>query len=404
MAATTPGIDVSQFQGKVDWEKVAKAGYRFVIIRASYGAKTTDSRFKENWDGAKAAGLLVSAYHFMLPALLAEGSPIKPSSATPEAIAQLQMTHFFEVLGGRKADFPLCLDVETDVLKYTDDSGQKITYRVEPAVNTRVVRECLRLIEAQDGRKAVIYSSRSKWNKYIERSAEWSAYPLWVASYVNDPATTTPGVPDDWTTWTMWQHSEKGNVSGITANTTDLDVFAGTFEALKQWTGAATTSTPPTSGGTDSASGSNGSTTSSTQALQAKVAVTSLNVRSGPSAGFGKAGTLTKDTVVTVKSVKGSDIWVRYDTDKWVAASLNNQQYAAIEPAASGGLQARVTANTLNIRKGAGKNFDAAGSLKQGDIVPVRDLGGNDVWVEYESGKWVALIFSGQRFMTIVGA
>ena len=63
----TPGVDVSRYEGVVDWKKVAAAGYRFAIIRATLGRRSyTDPTFNTNWTGAKAAGLLVSAYHVVV--------------------------------------------------------------------------------------------------------------------------------------------------------------------------------------------------------------------------------------------------------------------------------------------------------------------------------------------------
>lgn len=397
--ATTPGIDVSHHQGKIDWTKVAGAGHRFAVVRASYGGKTVDRRFKDNWEGAKAAGLLVSSYHFMLPALLDDASPTRPMDASPEEIARLQAEHWFSVLDGRKPDFPLCLDVETDVLKYTDANGKSATHRVSAAVITQIVREFLRLIEAHDGRRAIIYTSRSKWNRYIERSADWARHDLWVANYVNDPATTTPGIPDDWTGWKIWQYGEHGSVPGVSSVNTDMNIFNGSLAELQQWAGTAGTggtSTPPVTGG-----GSTGTPTTGA-ALQARVAVTSLNVRKGPGVHFDKVGTLNLGDTVTVRAVQGSSIWIEFELDKWAAVTLGSQQYMRIETATDGGLQARVTVASLNVRKGPGTNFGIAGQLTNDQAVPVRDLTGGDVWLEYEPNKWGALIFNGQRFMTVV--
>lgn len=62
-----PGIDVSTYQGEINWKRVVAAGYRFASIRATLGNDRTDSRFYANWKGARDAGLLVSAYHVVKP-------------------------------------------------------------------------------------------------------------------------------------------------------------------------------------------------------------------------------------------------------------------------------------------------------------------------------------------------
>jgi lysozyme len=393
--ATTPGIDVSHHQGRIDWKQVADAGYRFAIVRASYGGKTVDSRFVDNWEGAKAAGLLVSSYHFMLPALLAEGAPNRPLVAPPEEIARLQAEHWFRVLEERRPDFPLCLDVETDVLRYQDANNQTVTHRVSRDVITQIVREFLRLIEARDNRRAIIYTSRSKWNNFIERSAQWSAHDLWVANYVNNPATTTPGIPDDWTDWKIWQYGEHGVVPGISTNT-DMNLFSGSLDDLQAWAGTAG------SGKVDTPPPDDTQPDSPAAALQARVAVTSLNVRSGPGVHFSKVGTLNLGDVVSVQAVDGSSIWVEFAPDQWVAAELGSQHYLTIEAAADGSLQARVTAPSLNVRRGPGTSFSPVGQLAQDAVVPVRDLGGGDVWLRIAPEQWAVLIFNGQRFMTVV--
>ena len=66
MASYTPGIDVSRYEGEIDWKQVAAAGYRFAVIRATVGNYYTDPRLYSNWAAAKEVGLLVSAYHVLV--------------------------------------------------------------------------------------------------------------------------------------------------------------------------------------------------------------------------------------------------------------------------------------------------------------------------------------------------
>ena len=183
----TVGIDVSKWQGAIDWQAVAGAGYQFAIIKATEGTNYVDPYFATNWEGAKAAGLLVSAYHMLWPSLSAEK----------------QAEHFLATLGERKADFPLVLDAE------------------RPAVGNigAFVEEMALAVEAADNRKPFIYTARNYWNAHVGWAPGWSEYPLWVADY--DAA--APAMPGGWNDWACWQYSNTGKVPGIAGNV-DLDV------------------------------------------------------------------------------------------------------------------------------------------------------------------------------------
>jgi len=201
MITRVPGIDVSRWQGEIDWHSVAEVGNRFAVIRATVGNQYTDPRFAVNWSSARDAGLLVSAYHVLKPMQSADS----------------QMAHLRDVLGNRKADLPLVLDIEL----HDDLSNIEVTTRI---------RECLRGAERIDKRKPVIYTARWFWNIHVLSSSEWSQYDLWVANYDVD----TPSLPTGWSECKFWQYSQEGNVPGISAKT-DLNWFAGTHDELLQY-------------------------------------------------------------------------------------------------------------------------------------------------------------------------
>ena len=150
----TPGIDVSRWQGEINWKMVAAAGYRFAIVRATIGNYYTDPRFYVNWDGARAAGLLVSAYHVVIP----------------DRPADSQIGRFFDVLGTSKADLPLVLDFES-------------SHNCSPDEITACARDCLRIVAQRDERRPLVYTARWFWDAQVSDSSEWAGYDLWVASY-----------------------------------------------------------------------------------------------------------------------------------------------------------------------------------------------------------------------------
>lgn len=198
---TTPtvnGIDVSHFQGAVDWAAVKAAGKAFAFAKASDGITYTDPQFKTNWQGIKAAGLLRGAYHFY------------ESNDDPVA----QANNFIKAVGTLAAgDLPPVLDIEAFKGNY---GTATLAANVQTWLNT--VQQAL-------GRTPIIYTGPSFWNQYMNN--QFSAYPLWIAQY----GVSQPTLPNGWSKWTFWQSSESGTVAGVTGSV-DIDVFAGSMANL----------------------------------------------------------------------------------------------------------------------------------------------------------------------------
>lgn len=186
------GIDVSKHNGIIDFGKVKKAGYDFVIIRAGYGFSTKDLKFEENYAKAKAAGLGVGAYWFTY-------------ASTPEEARQ-EAEGFIKAIHGKIFEYPLYYDLE-------DDPNSK-SYPLKTGKNNctdMVVNFCSTLEKA--GYFAGLYTSKSVLETHIEPTVR-SRYALWVAQWSSK--CTYNGV------FGMWQYSDKGKVDGISGNT-DLD-------------------------------------------------------------------------------------------------------------------------------------------------------------------------------------
>ena len=186
------GIDVSKHNGIIDFSKVKKAGYDFVIIRAGYGFSTKDLKFEENYAKAKAAGLGVGAYWFTY-------------ASTPEEARQ-EAEGFIKAIHGKIFEYPLYYDLE-------DDPNSK-SYPLKTGKSNctdMVVNFCSTLEKA--GYFAGLYTSKSVLETHIEPTVR-SRYALWVAQWSSK--CTYNGV------YGMWQYSDKGKVDGISGNT-DLD-------------------------------------------------------------------------------------------------------------------------------------------------------------------------------------
>jgi lysozyme len=191
------GIDVSHFQGDVDWPTVKATGVSFAFAKATESTGTVDPMFKTNWQAMKDAGILRGAYHFF----------------HPEKDATAQANNFIQTVGPlAPEDLPPVLDLEI-----TDGAtGSAIVQGVET---------WLTLVSQQMGRVPMIYVTASYWNEYM--TGDFSNYLLWVANY----DVSKPKLPNGWSDWNFWQHSKSGSVNGISGDV-DLDYFNGTFEEL----------------------------------------------------------------------------------------------------------------------------------------------------------------------------
>lgn len=187
------GIDVSSYQGQVDWQAVKDAGFTFVIIRVagrgygSAGSLYDDVLARQNYDGAKAVGMKVGAYFF--------SQAISPAEAVEEAEYLLEKTADWEL------DLPLVYDWE-----YISETAR--TANVHPRTLTDCTLAFCRRIQ-EGGREAMVYfnTDQSMDKFYIE---EVTDYPFWLAMY------------SDWMTYPykihMWQYTNAGQVPGIEGN------------------------------------------------------------------------------------------------------------------------------------------------------------------------------------------
>ncbi len=199
------GIDVSHYQGLVNWRQVKEAGYSFAIAKATGGTRFVDSQFHNNWQGMREAGLVRGAYHFF--------------HADEDPIAQAE--HFIQTVSTlRLNDLPPIIDIE-------------VTENVPtPTIVSRAL-VWAKYVEEKLGKKPMVYSSLSFYNTYL--ATDFISYHLWVAEYNN--RIEEPRVDRS---WEMWQHSQTGSVPGINGNV-DLDFFNGNMIKLRAFLRESTT-------------------------------------------------------------------------------------------------------------------------------------------------------------------
>lgn len=204
------GIDVSHFQGDVDWPAVVAGGVAFAYAKATDGGTGTDAKFAANWAAMKAAGVVRGAYHFFRPATSAEA----------------QADHFVQVVGAlAPGDLPPVLDIEETKTANSPEQWAAI----DAATRLNLVTTWLDRVEQALGIQPVLYTRRGFLQQYFPDTGPLTDHLLWVAHYTSQPA---PAVPPGWDDWTFWQYSENGNASGIAGNV-DLDRFKGALEDLQ---------------------------------------------------------------------------------------------------------------------------------------------------------------------------
>jgi GH25 family lysozyme M1 (1,4-beta-N-acetylmuramidase) len=189
------GIDVSHYQGKIDWTKVKTSHHpiKFVFIRSTMGKDGVDTEFQKNWIGAKKIGLKRGAYHYY-----------RPNENSTE-----QFNNFKNHVNIKKGDLYPVLDIE-EMSEYGTGNLQK------------GVRNWLDLAEKEYGVRPIIYSGRSFYNKVLK--SEFSGYPVWIASYSSKDKVESID-------WIFHQFTDKVKVNGI-PGVVDGNDFNGTKEEL----------------------------------------------------------------------------------------------------------------------------------------------------------------------------
>ena len=178
-------IDVSTWQGSIDFNKVKSAGYDYVIIRAGYGKEKSqkDNMFETNYKKAKSAGLKVGAYWFSYA--------MSPSTATAEADACLSC------IKGKKFELPVYYDMEYQPAMSTSNSNY-----TKMAVNF-----CNKL--KSNGFKSGVYSSASVYDYLLNRKTlKNNGISIWNAEWYIKPSITCD----------VWQYSDNGRINGISTN------------------------------------------------------------------------------------------------------------------------------------------------------------------------------------------
>ncbi len=200
------GIDVSRYQGEIDWHSARKGKVEFAFLKATEGGDYADPKFLEYWYGAKAAGIPRGAYHFYYFCRTGEE----------------QANWFIQNVPKEDDALPPVLDMEWN--------GHSKTCKKQPPKD-EVIREMavfLKTVEDHYGKKPIIYSSVDFHRDRLV--GEKDGHDFWLRSVASHPRRKYHGRDD----WVFWQYTAEGSVPGIGGNV-DRNVFYGTKSQWRKW-------------------------------------------------------------------------------------------------------------------------------------------------------------------------
>lgn len=195
---TLHGIDVSKWQGTIDWNAVANDGVIYAFVRVSDGLNFPDEFFETNLAASRAQGIHTGVYQFFRP--------------SQDAVAQADML-IARMPTLEPGDLPPVIDME--------DTGG-----LSPAAVTAAMQQWIDRVEGHYGVAPIIYSGKYFWQDNVQ-SAAYSSYPLWIAHYTSN----CPNIADQWSDWAFHQFTDSGSTAGV-PGPVDTNEFNGDLATL----------------------------------------------------------------------------------------------------------------------------------------------------------------------------
>lgn len=191
------GIDVSSYQGEIEWEQFQKQGIKFAFIKATEGSTFVDKYFEKNWEGAENTTLRIGVYHFF----------------SYDSEGKTQAQNFIKTVPINKQALPPVIDVEFygDKAKNPPNRSQ-----VEKELQTMV-----KILEEHYGKRVILYTTKKAYDLYIKDSFEQC--DIWIRDVFTKPSLS------DKRTWTFWQYTDRKRLNGYSGDEKyiDVNVFNG---------------------------------------------------------------------------------------------------------------------------------------------------------------------------------
>lgn len=195
------GVDVSNYQGDINWKEFEQQDVSFAFIKATEGSGHTDESLRRNIERAKETGIRVSAYHFF----------------SFDSAGKTQADNFIAAVGSDEIDMPPVVDIE-----YYGDKRRNKPSKEEAE---SILRPLLSELEAHYGVKPMIYTTLPVYFRYVRGS--FSDYPLWIRCTNGEP---------DLLDWKFWQYSDQGTLRGYDGDEEHIDfnVYNGSEEDFEK--------------------------------------------------------------------------------------------------------------------------------------------------------------------------
>ena len=196
------GVDVSNYQGKIDWKRIEEQGVKFAFIKATEGSGHVDESVKFNLENIAETAIRKSCYHFF----------------SFDSAGETQAENFISAVDKDKIDMPPVVDIE-----YYGDKHQNKPTSEEAK---KILTPLLEMLEDYYGTKPIIYTTLPVYYRYIHEN--FSDYPLWIRCTQLEP---------DLFNWDFWQYSDCGTLDGYNGNEPciDYNVFYGTVEEFEKY-------------------------------------------------------------------------------------------------------------------------------------------------------------------------
>ena len=199
------GVDVSSYQGEIEWSQIQEQGLKFAFIKATEGSTFVDRYFEKNWKSAENTTLRIGAYHFF--------------SYDSKGITQAE--NFIKTVPVNKQALPPVIDVEFYGDKEKNPPNRS---QVEKELQTMV-----KMLEEHYGKRVILYTTNKAYDLFIKNSFEQC--DIWIRDVF-----AKPSLPDK-RTWTFWQYTDREQLNGYSGEEKfiDVNVFNGSEKEFKEY-------------------------------------------------------------------------------------------------------------------------------------------------------------------------
>ena len=201
------GVDVSRYQGKIDWPVIASQNVTFAFIKATEGSSHQDPCFAENWQEVRKTSIYAGAYHFF--------------SFESSGVTQAQ--NFIQTVGEMSGQLPPVVDLEF--------YGDYVNTPLSKKETRQILDDLLKTLEEYYHVKPIIYTTAKAWYSYI-LGGGYGDYPLWMRNTYQEPF---------FVDWAFWQYSDQGKLDGYdgiqkdhTEMYIDLNVYHASLEEFRK--------------------------------------------------------------------------------------------------------------------------------------------------------------------------